>query len=375
MQNIPMVDLQGQYLSHKSAIDSAVNEVLLSCQFINGDTVKTFATQLATYLEVKHVIPCANGTDALQIALMALDLQPGDEVITTPFTFVATVEVIALLRLKPVFIDVNPCTFTINEYLIEQAITEKTKVIIPIHLFGQAANMEAIVAIAQKYGIAVVEDNAQAIGAFYRFSDGTSKKLGTIGTIGCTSFFPSKNLGCFGDGGALFTDDDELARKIRMIANHGSEKRYYHDMIGINSRLDTLQAAILSVKLLYLDEFNQARQIAAAYYTQQMQAWNTVTTPKVAQYSTHVFHQYTILVERNRDGVQKALAEAGISTAVYYPVPLHLQKAYQAQHYKAGDFPVSEALSKKVLSLPIHTELTEEIQQYIIQHLEKALLL
>ena len=375
MQNIPMVDLQGQYLSHKSAIDSAVNEVLLSCQFINGDTVKTFATQLATYLEVKHVIPCANGTDALQIALMALDLQPGDEVITTPFTFVATVEVIALLRLKPVFIDVNPCTFTINEYLIEQAITEKTKAIIPIHLFGQAANMEAIVAIAQKYGIAVVEDNAQAIGAVYRFSDGTSKKLGTIGTIGCTSFFPSKNLGCFGDGGALFTDDDELARKIRMIANHGSEKRYYHDMIGINSRLDTLQAAILSVKLLYLDEFNQARQIAAAYYTQQMQAWNTVTTPKVAQYSTHVFHQYTILVERNRDGVQKALAEAGISTAVYYPVPLHLQKAYQAQHYKAGDFPVSEALSKKVLSLPIHTELTEEIQQYIIQHLEKALLL
>jgi dTDP-4-amino-4,6-dideoxygalactose transaminase len=259
--------------------------------------------------------------------------------------------------------------------LIEQAITEKTKAIIPIHLFGQAANMEAIVAIAQKYGIAVVEDNAQAIGAVYRFSDGTSKKLGTIGTIGCTSFFPSKNLGCFGDGGALFTDDDELARKIRMIANHGSEKRYYHDMIGINSRLDTLQAAILSVKLLYLDEFNQARQIAAAYYTQQMQAWNTVTTPKVAQYSTHVFHQYTILVERNRDGVQKALAEAGISTAVYYPVPLHLQKAYQAQHYKAGDFPVSEALSKKVLSLPIHTELTEEIQQYIIQHLEKALLL
>ncbi|NJL74852.1 MAG: DegT/DnrJ/EryC1/StrS family aminotransferase [Saprospiraceae bacterium] len=375
MQNIQMVDLHSQYASLEPDIDRAIKEVLQSCQFINGEAVKTFAEHLANYLGVKHVIPCANGTDALQIALMALGLKPGDEVITTPFTFVATAEVIALLQLKPVFIDVNPCTFTLNEYLLEQVITEKTKAIIPVHLFGQAANMEAIMRIAKAHEISVIEDNAQAIGADFLFKDGSSKKLGTIGRVGCTSFFPSKNLGGYGDGGALFTDEDELAVKIRMIANHGSEKKYYHDEVGVNSRLDTLQAAILNVKLAHLDNFNRARQAAASYYTNQMQSWRTITTPKIARYSTHVFHQYTILIEENRDAVQKTLMEAGISTAVYYPVPLHLQKAYQNNRYQLGDFPVSEELSKKVLSLPMHTALTEDIQQFIIQHLEKALLL
>lgn len=375
MQNIQMVDLHSQYASLQPDIDRAIEEVLQSCQFINGEAVKTFADHLASYLGVKHVIPCANGTDALQIALMALGLKPGDEVITTPFTFVATAEVIALLQLKPVFIDVNPCTFTLNEYLLEQAITEKTKAIIPVHLFGQAANMEAIMRIANTHEISVIEDNAQAIGADFLFKDGSIKKLGTLGRVGCTSFFPSKNLGGYGDGGALFTNEDELAVKIRMIANHGSEKKYYHDEVGVNSRLDTLQAAILNVKLAHLDHFNRARQAAANYYTSQMQSWRTITTPKIARYSTHVFHQYTILIEDNRDAVQKALTEAGISTAVYYPVPLHLQKAYQSNRYQLGDFPVSEELSKKVLSLPMHTALTEDIQQFIIQHLEKALLL
>ncbi len=369
MPNIAMVDLQTQYQKLKPAIDNAIEEVLHSCQFINGQAVKDFTQHLADYLNVKHVIPCANGTDALQIALMALDLQPGDEVITAPFTFVATVEVIALLKLKPVFVDVNPCTFVLNEYLLEQAITPKTKAIMPVHLFGQASNMEAIMRIAQKHGIPVIEDNAQAIGADYLFSDGKRQKLGTIGEIGCTSFFPSKNLGCYGDGGALFTNDDDLAKKLNIIANHGSAVRYHHSEVGVNSRLDAIQAAILDVKLKELDYFNAARQKAAAYYSNHLKDISTITVPKMARYSTHVFHQYTLLVEKDRDGLSNYLNSVGIPTGIYYPIPLHLQEAYNNGQYKVGDYPVSEELAQKVLSLPMHTELTEETQHFIIQHI------
>ncbi len=370
MPKIAMVDLQTQYQEHQTAIDAAISEVLQSCQFINGPIVKDFAEHLANYLKAQHVVPCANGTDALQIALMALDLKAGDEVITTPFTFVATAEVIALLGLKLVFVDINPCTFVINEYLIEQAITEKTKAIIPVHLFGQAANMDAIMKIAEKHNIAVVEDNAQAIGADYLYPDATQKKLGTIGHIGCTSFFPSKNLGCYGDGGALFTNDEVLAQKIQLIANHGSAERYHHTAIGINSRLDSIQAAVLNEKLKHLDQFNAARQKAADFYTTHLEAIPLLTTPKKARYSTHVFHQYTILVERDRDGLAAYLKSVGIPTGIYYPIPLHLQAAYQGNEYKKGNFPIAEAMASKVLSLPMHTALTEDIQQFIIQHIK-----
>jgi UDP-2-acetamido-2-deoxy-ribo-hexuluronate aminotransferase len=373
VRTIPMVDLQTQYAKIKDTLDTRFAEVLESCHFINGQPVKTFAASLAEYLKVKSVIPCGNGTDALQIALMALGLKPGDEVITTPFTFVATAEVIALLGLKPVFVDVNPCTFAINEYLIEQAVTEKTRCIIPVHLFGQASNMEAIMKIADKHGISVVEDNAQAIGADFRFSDGRIEKVGTIGHIGCTSFFPSKNLGAYGDGGAIFTNDEALAAKIAMIVNHGSSKRYYHDEIGVNSRLDTLQAVVLDTKLPYLDEYNQSRQEAAAYYSEHLKGLPGVTVPKEASYSSHVYHQYTLLIEEGRDQVQQVLKDAGIASGVYYPIPLHLQKAYQWYGYKEGDFPISESLAHKVLSLPIHSELDRETQDYIIRELKKAL--
>ena len=372
MQNIQMVDLQGQYKKIKTEIDAAIKEVVDSCYFVGGPQVKTFANNLANYLDAKEVIPCANGTDALQIALMALELQPGDEVITTPFTFVATSEVIALLHLKPVFVDVHPDTFNINENLIEQAITEKTKCIIPVHLFGQGSNMEAIMEIANKHQLFVVEDNAQAIGADYRFSDGSTQKLGTIGHIGTTSFFPSKNLGCYGDGGALCTNDESLAAKIRMICNHGSDVRYYHDEIGVNSRLDSIQAAVLDIKLKYLDEYNTARQKAASFYSQQLAEVDGITTPEIADFSTHIFHQYTLLIEEGRDEIVKALNAKGIANGVYYPVPLHLQKAYRGDGYKKGDFPVAEMLSKKVLSLPMHTELNEEIQKYILEGMLEA---
>lgn len=372
MPAIQMVDLQSQYQKLKPELDAALEEVLQSCQFINGPAVQRFNKNLEQYLSVKHVIPCANGTDALQIALMALDLQPGDEVITAPFTFVATVEVIALLRLKPVFVDVHSDTFTLDENQIEQVITERTKAIVPVHLFGQGANMEAILRIAKKHNLAVVEDNAQAIGADYIFSDGRRQKLGTLGDMGCTSFFPSKNLGCYGDGGAIFTNDDELAHKLRTIANHGSQERYYHDMIGVNSRLDAMQAAVLNVKLNHLDEYNQARQQAARFYSEKLKPVAGITVPKEADYSTHVYHQYTLLLDKKRDEVVQALQKAGIPTGVYYPVPLHLQKAYRDDRYQEGDFPVSEDLALKVLSLPMHTELTVEMQQFIVEELMKA---
>ncbi len=373
MRNIPMVDLKGQYDRIKPEIDQALASVIDSTIFIGGGNVRNFTDRLAEYLQVNHVIPCANGTDALQIALMALDLKPGDEVITTPFTFVATAEVIALLRLKPVFVDVNPCTFMIDEYRIEQAITEKTRCIIPVHLFGQASNMEAIMQIAERHQIKVIEDNAQAIGADFKFSDGRHQKLGTIGDIGTTSFFPSKNLGAYGDGGAIFTNDDELAAKLRMICNHGSKVRYYHAEIGVNSRLDAMQAAILNVKLGHLPDYNNRRLAAADFYDAQLKDVPGVTVPKRAKYSTHVFHQYTLILEQNRDEVVQALKEKGISTGVYYPVPLHLQEAYRGDGYKMGDFPVAEQLSKKVISLPMHTELTEETQLFIVDELKKAL--
>ena len=371
MNQIPLVDLQSQYKKIAGELAAEMSEVLETTSFINGPAVSKFTENLSAYLGVKEVIPCANGTDALQIALMALNLQPGDEVITAPFTFVATAEVIALLQLKPVFVDVNPCTFVINEYQIEQAITPKTKAIIPVHLFGQSANMEAIMKIAEKHKLMVIEDNAQAIGADYTFSDGTTKKLGTIGHIGCTSFFPSKNLGCYGDGGALFTQDAAIGKKIRTIANHGSELRYYHDLIGVNSRLDSLQAAILNVKLKRLNEYNRQRQEAASFYSSQLADIPGIRVPRLASYSTHVFHQYTLVVDKNRDGLQEYLQEKGIASAIYYPVPLHLQEAYKAYGFREGDFPVSEALSKKVLSLPMHTELTKETLSYIVETIKE----
>ncbi len=374
MQNFPMVDLQGQYQQIKPEIDRAIQSVLDSSYFIGGGMVKTFSQNLAEYLNVKTVIPCGNGTDALQIALMALDLQPGDEVITTPFTFVATAEVIALLQLKPVFVDVHYDTFNINERLIEDAITERTKCIIPVHLFGQSCDMELIMEIAERHNIHVIEDNAQAIGADYKSKDGKSQKAGTIGHIGCTSFFPSKNLGAYGDGGAIFTNDEALGQKIRLICNHGSKIKYYHDEIGVNSRLDSIQAAVLNVKLKYLEKYCQARRDAAAYYTKQLNADTSVTTPEEARFSSHVYHQYTLkLQDLDRDSVVKYLKDHGVATGVYYPIPLHIQKAYKKYGYKEGDFPVSEKLSKEVLSLPMHTELTEDIQNHILNHLRSAI--
>ena len=372
MKNIPMVDLQGQYQKIKSQINKGFQEVLDSSYYIGGEKVKNFGLELSCYLNVMHVIPCANGTDALQIALMALDLQPGDEVITTPFTFVATAEVIALLKLKPVFVDVHPDTFNINENLIEEAITEKTKCIIPVHLFGQGANMELIMEIANRHNLFVVEDNAQAISADYIFQNGERKKLGTIGHIGTTSFFPSKNLGCYGDGGAIFCNDEKLATKIRKICNHGSTIKYYHDEIGVNSRLDALQAVVLEVKLKYLDEYCKSRQRAAAYYSQLLDNEDGITIPKEAKYSTHVYHQYTLIIDDNRDEVAAKLKEKGIPTGIYYPVPLHQQKAYICDDFQKKGFPISEMLSQKVLSLPMHTELDNETQNYIIRSLLEA---
>jgi dTDP-4-amino-4,6-dideoxygalactose transaminase len=369
MIQYPMVDLIGQYKKIKPEVDAAVQEVMETAAFINGPAVKSFQKNLEKYLDVRNVIPCGNGTDALQVALMALDLQPGDEVITTSFTFIATAEVIALLKLTPVLVDVLPDTYNIDPEAVEKAITEKTKAIIPVHLFGQCANMDEIMALARKHDLYVIEDTAQAIGAEYTFKDGTVKKAGTIGNIGCTSFFPSKNLGAYGDGGAIFTDDDELAKKLRVIVNHGMAVRYYHDYVGVNSRLDTMQAAILDIKLKHLDEYSAARQKAAAFYNNAFSKTDKIKTPDTAGFTTHVFHQYTMVLAEgvDREGLQQHLAEKGIASAVYYPVPLHLQKAYRDPRYKEGDFPVTEYLSNHVLSLPIHTEMTEEILQYITQ--------
>ncbi|MCU4174503.1 DegT/DnrJ/EryC1/StrS family aminotransferase [Marinilabiliaceae bacterium N1Y90] len=362
-----MVDLNRQYKRLQKDIDASMAEVLEQTAFINGPAVKSFQSNLENYLGVKHVIPCANGTDALQIALMALGLQPGDEVITSTFTFIATVEVIALLKLKPVLVDVDPSTFTLLPNEVEEAVTDKTKAIIPVHLFGQGADMSAIMKIANKHNLAVVEDTAQAIGSDYSLND-TKLKLGTIGNIGCTSFFPSKNLGCFGDGGACFTNNDELAAMMRMIVNHGSRKKYYHQVIGVNSRLDTLQAAVLDVKLKHLDDFNNRRRVAADYYDQKLGDLEGLDIPVRDAASRHTFHQYTLKVkDGKRDALQAFLKEKGIPSMVYYPVSLHQQEAFEAYCENNQSLPISEDLSREVLSLPMHTELDEGQLKYITQ--------
>lgn len=365
---LQMVDLKTQYHKLKPEIDKAVIDVLESSAFINGKPVAEFAGALANYLGVKHVIPCANGTDALQIALMSLDLQPGDEVITPSFTYVATTEVVALLRLKPVFVEVEPDTFCMDPQKLEAAITPKTKAIVPVHLYGHAANMEPILAIAKKHNVAVIEDTAQAMGGSYTFSNGSTAKLGSMGLIGCTSFFPSKNLGCYGDGGAMFTNDDALANKLRMIANHGQSVRYYHDMVGCNSRLDTVQAAILNIKLQHLEEYNAARTAAADYYDQQFADVPAITTPYRAPYAKHVFHQYTLKLEGvDRDGLVQFLADKGIPSMIYYPVPGHRQKMFDATGGSGYDLPITDWLTERVISLPMHTELDQAQQDIIIQ--------
>jgi dTDP-4-amino-4,6-dideoxygalactose transaminase len=365
-KKIQMVDLKSQYENIKTEVDAAIQNVINNTAFINGPDVKSFQAELEQYLNVKHVIPVANGTDALQIAMMALDLKPGDEVITADFTYVATAEVIALLGLKPVLVDVYPNTFDIDIAAIEKAITPKTKAIVPVHLFGQCANMEAIMALAKKHNLFVIEDTAQATGAEFTFSDGKKQKAGTIGTIGCTSFFPSKNLGCFGDGGAIFTNDEVLAKKIKMIANHGQSVQYVHDSIGVNSRLDTIQAAILRIKLRHLDDYAKARNKVADYYDKAFAGNEKIKTPARAKFSNHVFHQYTLQLKGvDRTALREFLTNKDIPAMIYYPIPLHLQKAYVDPRYKQGDFPVTEALCASVISLPMHTEMDEETLKYI----------
>lgn len=365
-KKIQMVDLIGQYEKIQSEIDAAVLGVVRSSAYINGPEVKSFKAELEQYLGAKHVIPCANGTDALQIAMMALGLKPGDEVITADFTYVATAEVIGLLGLVPVLVDVYPDTFDINIEAIEKAITPKTKAIVPVHLFGQCADMERIMALAKKHNLFVIEDVAQAIGADYTFADGSKKKAGTIGDIGCTSFFPSKNLGCYGDGGAMYTNNDELAKSMQIIANHGQTVQYYHDMIGVNSRLDSIQAAILRIKLRHLDSYAAARNAAAAFYDKAFANHPKIKTPARMKNSTHVFHQYTLQLNGvDRQQLRDFLASKDIPAMIYYPVPLHLQKAYLDPRYKAGDFPVTEQLCASVISLPMHTELDEATLKYI----------
>lgn len=369
MRPIQMVDTKTQYHKIKPAVDQAVMEVMESTAFINGKAVQDFAAALSSYLGVKHTIPCANGTDALQIAMMALGLQPGDEVITPSFTYIATTEVIALLKLTPVFVEVDPKTFCVEPAAIEKAITPRTKAIVPVHLYGQAAPMERIMEIAKKNGLYVIEDNAQAIGCDYIFDNGSRKKTGTIGHIGATSFYPSKNLGAFGDGGAIFTNDDELATRMKMIANHGQSRQYYHDVVGCNSRLDSIQAAILGIKLKHLDEYARARQQAAAFYDQAFAGHPAITTPAPAAYSSHVYHQYTILLEGvDREGLKKYLAEKGIPAMIYYPVPGHRQKMFEQFNVASLDLPVTDWLTQRVISLPIHTELDEEQLAYITTH-------
>lgn len=366
MDEIHMVDLKKQYHHIKTEIDKAISDVVESTAFINGPETKAFQADLEKYLDIRHVIPCANGTDALQIAMMALGLQPGDEVITPSYTYIATTEVIALLGLKPVFVDVDQKTFCINPDLIEEKITDKTRLIVPVHLYGQAADMDRIMEIAKKHHLYVVEDNAQAIGCDYTHSDGSVSKTGTIGDIGCTSFFPSKNLGCYGDGGALCTNNDELAVKIKMTASHGQSKKYYHDVVGCNSRLDSIQAAILRVKLPYLDSYCNARRKAADFYDQHLANVKGVTVPYRASNNTHAFHQYTLVLEEiDRDGLQAFLKDRGIPSMIYYPVPAHKQKMFATFGVSDMDLPVTDWLTTRVISLPMHTELSEEQQQYI----------
>lgn len=360
-----MVDLVSQYQKIKPAVDTAIMSVLESAQFINGPEVNAFQSEMEAYLGVKHVIPCANGTDALQIALMAMGLKPGDEVITPSFTFIATTEVIALLGLKPIFIDVDKDSFCIDANLIEAAITEKTKAIVPVHLYGQAANMEDIMAIADKHGLFVIEDNAQAIGSDYHLSTG-DVKTGGVGHVGCTSFFPSKNLGCYGDGGAIFTNDDQLASDMRMIVNHGQSKRYYHDVVGCNSRLDSVQAAVLRIKLRELDNYIDARRKVADYYDNYFVQFEGVKTPVRSEKSRHVFHQYTLTLEGiDRDGLNAFLAERDIPSMIYYPVPAHKQKMFASFGSASTDLPVTDWLGERVLSLPIHTEMESDQLEYI----------
>ena len=371
-RKIHMVDLVTQYQNIQTEIDEAVLAVMRSAAYINGPAVKAFAAHLERYLAVEHAIPCGNGTDALQIALMALDLKPGDEVILPSFTYVATAEVVALLNLKPIMVDVDPATFNVTAELIAPHITPQTKAIVPVNLFGQCCDLEPIMNLAKAHQIAVVEDNAQAIGADYQFSDGRTQKAGTIADIGCTSFYPAKNLGAYGDGGAMFTNDDELAHRLRMIANHGQQKRYYHDRVGVNSRLDSIQAAILDIKLTYLDDYAAARNEVALYYDRALQDISGLTTPHRASYSSHVFHQYTLKVEGGkRDALRAYLQEKGVPSMIYYPVPLHQQKAYSV--YGTDDFslPVTEELCRSVISLPIHTEMDNEILTYITEQVAR----
>ncbi|MDR1345692.1 MAG: DegT/DnrJ/EryC1/StrS family aminotransferase [Bacteroidales bacterium] len=375
MRPIEMVDLKSQYAKIKTEIDAKIEEVIHAATFINGPAVLEFQHDLETCLGVKHVIPCGNGTDALQLALMSLGLQHGDEVITVPFTFVAAAEVIALLGLTPVFVDVERDTFNMDIALLEAAITPRTRAIIPVHLFGQCCDMEAILKIARKHNLYVIEDACQAIGAACTFGSGTIKYAGTMGDMGCTSFFPSKNLGCYGDGGALFTNNDVLAQQLHALASHGMLTRYYHDMIGINSRLDTLQAAILSVKLKHLDEYTAARQKAAAYYNYHLCCYSNIEIPAVKPFTSHVYHQYTIkLKNSNRQSVIDKMTAKGIPVMIYYPVPLHLQKAFAFLALRPGSYPVAEALSQCVLSLPMHTELDEEQLEYIVKSLSEGLI-
>ncbi|MTE28164.1 DegT/DnrJ/EryC1/StrS family aminotransferase [Winogradskyella ouciana] len=374
MKKIQMVDLQGQYAKIKDVVDPSIQEVMDSAAFINGPKVHQFQKNLEDYLGVKHVIPCANGTDALQIAMMGLGLKPGDEVITADFTFAATVEVIALLQLTPVLVDVDPITFNIDVEAIEKAITPKTKAIVPVHLFGLAADMDAIMDLAKKHNLYVIEDNAQGIGADYLHSDGTKTKTGAIGHVASTSFFPSKNLGCYGDGGAIFTNDDNLAHTIRGIVNHGMYKRYHHDVVGVNSRLDSIQAAVLDAKLPHLDTYNEARRNAARKYSEAFKDHPKITVPTgrtacegiCGTCDCHVFHQYTLnLKDVDRDALVAHLQEQNIPCGVYYPIPLHLQKAYADERYNEEDFKVTNQLVQSVISLPMHTELDDEQIEFI----------
>ena len=374
MQNLQMVDLVAQYQRLKPEIDTAMQAVIDKAAFISGPDVKLFATELEQYLHINHVVPCANGTDALQIALMALNLPEGAEVLVPCFNYVATAEVIALLKLKPVFVEVEDQFYGIDVGKLESYITPNTKVIMPVHLFGQCANMEAVLAFAQKHNLFVVEDVAQAIGATYTFSDGTKKTAGSMGHIGTTSFFPSKNLGCMGDGGAIFTMDAELAQTMRVLANHGQKQKYQYELIGVNSRLDTLQAALLRVKLQHIDDFVARRRAAAAYYDRELSEVEGLIIPKRAPFSDHVFHQYTLQVTKgSRDALKKALEVKGIPSMVYYPGCLHLQVAYRGYGYTEGMFPVGEQLAKTVISLPMHTELTEEQQAYIVAGVKEVM--
>jgi dTDP-4-amino-4,6-dideoxygalactose transaminase len=367
MKKIQMVDLKGQYEAIKETVNNSIQEVLDTNTYINGPQVQQFQKNLEAYLDVKHVIPCANGTDALQIAMMGLNLKPGDEVITADFTFAATVEVIALLQLTPVLVDVDLVNMNISIEAIKKAITPKTKAIVPVHLFGRAANMEAIMRIANEHNLYVIEDNAQAIGANCKFSDGTKKKVGTIGHVGSTSFFPSKNLGCYGDGGAIFTNDDALAHQLRGIVNHGMYVRYHHDVVGVNSRLDSIQAAVLNAKLPLLDQYNADRQNAARKYSAAFEGHKNIIAPSICDIcDCHVFHQYTLrIIDADRDGLMQHLLDKGIPCAIYYPIPLHSQKAYMDARYKEADFPVTNLLAKQVISLPMHTELDDEQIKFI----------